>query len=132
MRLLAPACSVPQHTEVCTAVKLTLHHLGCWKSAARFLAWGMRGSAKLLGRYFSFFLISWVVLGFFSLSIFASKKGLGVMGVGWIAPALLYEGKGSIRRKDVGCLLAACMTPEIPKQYAGDQQYNDCVVLTSA
>lgn len=67
MQLLAPACSAHQHAEVCEAVKLTLHHLGCWKSAAWFLASGMRGSAKLLGRYFSFFLISWVVLSFFLL-----------------------------------------------------------------
>lgn len=93
-----------------------------------FLTQGMRGSAKLLWRYFSFFLISWVVgLGFFgfffALSIFASKKGLGVMGVGWIVPALLCEEKGSIRRKDVGCLLASCMTPEIPKQYAGHRRH---------
>lgn len=57
-------------------------------------------------------------LGFFSLSIFASSKRLGVMGVGQIALALLCEVKGSIRRKDMCCLLAASMTPEIPKQYA--------------
>lgn len=69
---------------------------------------------------------------FFSPSAFASKKGLGVMGVGWIAPALLCEGKGSIHRKDVGCLLAACMTPEIPKQYAGHRQHNGSTVLPSA
>lgn len=53
------------------------------------------------------------------------------MGVGWILPALLCEVKGSIRRKDVCCLLAACMTPEIPKQYARHQQHNDYTELPS-
>lgn len=71
-----------------------------------------------LGVTFLSSLFHGLCVGGFSLSIFASKKRLGVMGVGWILPALLCEVKGSIRRKDICCLLAACMTPEIPKQYA--------------
>lgn len=53
------------------------------------------------------------------------------MGVGWIARALLYAGKGPVCRKDVGCFLAAYMTPEVPEQSAGHQQHSDYAELPS-
>lgn len=50
------------------------------------------------------------------------------MGLGWTAPALLCEVKGSIRRNDMCYLLAAYMTP---KQCARHQQHNDYTELLS-